>query len=83
VQKRKLNELTNDEDKPAEAAGQEDQECANSKKYREEGNDMDLEVCTYLELETKIIHSIAHKNGSNAVYGSDQRPRILLVGLDP
>jgi hypothetical protein len=46
----KLNELTNYEDKPAEAAGQEDQECANSKKNREEGNDMDLEVCTYLEL---------------------------------
>jgi hypothetical protein len=50
--KRKMNELANDCDKPA-AAGEENQqepEDCNSKKNREEGNTMDLEVCTYLEL---------------------------------
>jgi hypothetical protein len=58
AQKRKLNELANDdqpadEDKPA----REDQNCS-SKKNREEGNDLlDLEVCRYFELETKIIYS--------------------------
>jgi hypothetical protein len=57
AQKRKFNQLTNDEE-PAEAAGEEGQDCTNSKKNREEGNDLlDLEVCTYFELETKIIDS--------------------------
>jgi hypothetical protein len=61
AQKRKLNEMTNDEDKPAEAAGEEGQECANSKKNREEGDDRDLEVCTYLNYKQKL--STAHQNG--------------------
>jgi hypothetical protein len=44
--KRKFNELANDEeDKPA-AAG-ENQNCG-SKKNREDGNDLAMEVCTYL-----------------------------------
>jgi hypothetical protein len=43
--KRKFNEVTNDVDKPA--AGEEDQpeDCSSSKKNRNEGNDLDLEVC--------------------------------------
>jgi hypothetical protein len=53
AQKRKLNELTNDEDKSAPAEdkpAREDQNCS-SKKNREEGNDLlDLEVCRYFEL---------------------------------
>jgi hypothetical protein len=45
--KRKFNELANDEeDKPA--ASGEDQNCGR-KKNREEGNDLDKEVCTYLD----------------------------------
>jgi hypothetical protein len=41
--KRKFNELANDEDKPA--ASGEDQNCG-SKKNREEGNNLDMEVCS-------------------------------------
>jgi hypothetical protein len=42
--KRKFNELTNDGDKPAKAAGEDDQNGDN-KKNREDGDNMDLEVC--------------------------------------
>jgi hypothetical protein len=55
--KRTFNELTNDEDKPA--AGEEDPNCTNSKKNREEGKDLDLEVCIlqYINIKKeKIIH---------------------------
>jgi hypothetical protein len=53
ARKRKLNELTNDGDKPATVGVDqpEPEECRNSKKNREKGNDLDLEVCTYLDLE--------------------------------
>jgi hypothetical protein len=50
MRKRKLNELTNDEEKPAEAEGEEDQNCTNSKKNRDKGDDRDLEVCTLFGL---------------------------------
>jgi hypothetical protein len=50
AQKRKLNELAKDGDKPA-AAGYDDKNCS-SEKNRVEGNDLlDLEVCTYLHLK--------------------------------
>jgi hypothetical protein len=45
LQRSAENRLANDGDKPAEAAGEEDQSCS-SKKNRDEGNDLlDLEVC--------------------------------------
>jgi hypothetical protein len=46
TQNRKPNKLANDEDKPAATTG-EDQNCSSNKNL-EEGNDLDLEVCTYL-----------------------------------
>jgi hypothetical protein len=49
ARKRTFNELTNDEDKPA-ATGQDQPElenCSSSKKNREEGNGLDLEVYTF------------------------------------
>jgi hypothetical protein len=50
ARRRTFNELANDIDQPAD----EDQpvECI-SKKNHEDGNDLDLEVCIYMELETK------------------------------
>jgi adenine specific DNA methylase Mod len=54
AQKRKLNELTNDEGKPA--AGDEDQPGSSKKNRKEKGNDLDLEVCTYLDLKESEYH---------------------------
>jgi hypothetical protein len=48
AQNRKSNKMAKDEDKPAEAAGEENQSCSSNKNL-EEGNDLDLEVCTYLD----------------------------------
>jgi hypothetical protein len=61
ARKRKLNnELTNngDGDKPAEEDQPELEDCSSSKKNREDGNGLDLEVCTYLDLEKAKINSI-------------------------
>jgi hypothetical protein len=44
----KSNKLANDEDKPAAATG-EDQQCNRNKNLLEEWNELDLEVCTYLD----------------------------------
>jgi hypothetical protein len=61
ARKRTFDELTKDGDKSA--TGEEDQpepeDCSNSKKNREDGNDgLNLEVCTFLDLEKAKNYSI-------------------------
>jgi hypothetical protein len=51
-QRNAQNRLANDGDKPAKAAGEEDQSCS-SKKNRDEGNDLDLEVCILEKIPNK------------------------------